>query len=118
MKKSILLSSLLVLVTTVTFSVKGLVTPTEPDNTAQSEVPISSHTASFYIEGMTCALCPVTVSKAIRSVDGVSDVSIDYEAKTAIVAFSPELTTIEIIGAASIESGYPAVLIDSKPAKI
>ncbi|MGE4218978.1 MAG: heavy-metal-associated domain-containing protein [Alphaproteobacteria bacterium] len=64
--------------------------------------------AIFAVENMTCALCPVTVKKAMEQVDGVRSVEIDFAAKTATVAFDPSVTSIEAIAAASTDAGYPA----------
>ena len=64
--------------------------------------------ASFAIENMTCAMCPITVKKAIEGVSGVSAVEIDFEAKTARVAFDPRQTNESEIAAASTNAGYPA----------
>ncbi len=66
--------------------------------------------ATFSIENMTCALCPVTVKKAMEQVNGVQSVEIDFAAKTATVAFDPAVTNIKAIGAASTNAGYPATV--------
>lgn len=63
----------------------------------------------FAIENMTCALCPVTVKKAMEGVPGVKSVVIDFEAKTATVTFDGTTTTAALIAAASTNAGYPAV---------
>lgn len=68
----------------------------------------SEHTATFDVPGMTCALCPVTVRKAMESVEGVRLVTVDFEARTATVVFDPSGATIESIAAASENAGYPA----------
>jgi len=65
-------------------------------------------TATFDVPGMTCALCPVTVRKAMEGVEGVRQVDIDFDARTATVVFDPSVTTIEAIAAASANAGYPA----------
>ncbi|PKP77123.1 MAG: heavy metal transporter [Alphaproteobacteria bacterium HGW-Alphaproteobacteria-3] len=67
-------------------------------------------TRTFAIENMTCALCPVTVKKAMQGVDGVSSVDIDFDAKTATVAFDPAVTNADTIAAASTNAGYPAAV--------
>ena len=85
------------------------------DNNTNAKVVAEEKTANFNVENMTCAICPITVSKAVKSIEGVRAVSVDYEAKTMTVAFNPELTTIEIIGAASTNAGYPAELISKIP---
>jgi periplasmic mercuric ion binding protein len=64
--------------------------------------------ASFSVENMTCATCPISVKKAMMRVAGVTSVDIDYGAKTATVVFDPALTTPEEIAAASTDVGYPA----------
>lgn len=65
-------------------------------------------TATFKIENMTCALCPVTVKKAMEGVEGVKSVAIDFDAKTATVVFDPSVTAADTIAAASTDIGYPA----------
>lgn len=65
-------------------------------------------TTTFAVENMTCALCPVTVKTAMERVGGVRSVEIDFNAKTATVAFDPSMTTVEAIAAASTNAGYPA----------
>ncbi len=70
----------------------------------------SEQTATFDVPGMTCALCPVTVRKAMEGVEGVREVEVDFEARTATVVFDPSVTTIEAIAAASANAGYPAAV--------
>ena len=65
-------------------------------------------TKVFSIKNMTCALCPITVRKAMEGVAGVKSVSVDFDAKTATVTFDPSATTAGEIGAASTNAGYPA----------
>ena len=60
------------------------------------------------VKRMTCALCPITVAKAIRAVDGVTDVSVDYKTKRAIVRYDDAATTVRAIAQASTSAGYPA----------
>jgi mercuric ion binding protein len=69
---------------------------------------VSTQTAILAVENMTCALCPVTVKKAMEQVKGVHSVRIDFAAKTATVVFDPAVTSVEAIAAASANAGYPA----------
>lgn len=69
---------------------------------------VGMQTATFTIENMTCALCPVTVKSAMEGVKGVSSVQVDFDAKTATVVFNPVVTTAEAIAASSTNAGYPA----------
>jgi mercuric ion binding protein len=84
----------------------GLLLRSPPPPEASKPAAAALH-ATFAIENMTCATCPITVRRAMGRVDGVSSVSVDFEAKTARVAFGPS-TTIAAIAAASTNAGYPA----------
>lgn len=64
--------------------------------------------ASFAVENMTCATCPITVRKAMEGVAGVSEVTTDFAAKTARATFDPNQTNADTIAAASTNAGYPA----------
>lgn len=66
-------------------------------------------TVAFSVENMTCALCPVTVKRAMEGVEGVRSVEIDFDARTATVIFDPSVTDAGAIGAASANAGYPAI---------
>lgn len=70
----------------------------------------AQQTATFDVPGMTCALCPVTVRKAMEGVEGVRQVEVDFESRTATVVFDPSVTTVEAIAAASANAGYPATV--------
>jgi len=81
------------------------VTAIETVTAAQEEI------VTFAVENMTCATCPITVRTAMRRVEGVQSVDVDFDAKTATVTFDPSVTTPEQIGAASANAGYPAQAI-------
>lgn len=68
----------------------------------------AQQTATFAVEKMYCALCPVTVTKAIERVDGVSAVEVDFDRKEAVVTYDDEVTNPDAIAAASTNAGYPA----------
>jgi mercuric ion binding protein len=69
-------------------------------------------TATFDVEKMTCATCPIAVRKAMLRVDGVKEVNVDLDSKTAVVTYDAELTTPAAIGSASTDVGFPASLRD------
>ena len=52
-------------------------------------VPVTAEEQSvtLAVDKMFCAMCPITVTKAMKKVDGVSSVQVDYETKTAVVIF-------------------------------
>lgn len=83
-----------------------------PSVSAQSAATqvAAAQSATFAVENMTCALCPVTVKKAMEKVNGVQSVRIDFDAKTATVVFDPAVTSFEAINAASTVAGYPATV--------
>ena len=62
------------------------------------------------VENMTCALCPITVSKAIKSIDGVADVKVDMDNKTATVVYDDAIAQLAEIADASTFAGYPAAV--------
>lgn len=64
--------------------------------------------ASFIVENMTCATCPIVVKKAMGGVKGVRSVKVDFDSKTAKVEFDPKVTNAAAIAAASTNAGYPA----------
>ena len=75
---------------------------------AAVQIAASERTATFAVENMTCALCPVTVRKAMAQVKGVKSVKIDFDAQTAMVVFDPAVATPAQIAEASKNAGYPA----------
>ncbi|MGH7128969.1 MAG: cation transporter, partial [Planctomycetaceae bacterium] len=68
----------------------------------------AEQTVSFDVAKMTCALCPLTVRKAMERVDGVRQVEVDYDSKTATVTFDDTRTGAAEIAQASTNAGYPA----------
>lgn len=54
--------------------------------------------ASFEIEGMKCAMgCAKVIEKNINQMDGVKEVKVDFESKTATVSFDEQLASPEKI---------------------
>lgn len=77
---------------------------------SEAKAVSASREVTFSIAKMTCALCPVTVRKAMEKVAGVKDVKVDFATRTATVIFDPARTTIAEIALASANAGYPARL--------
>lgn len=67
-----------------------------------------TQTATFAVENMTCATCPITVRRAMAGVEGVRSVEVDFDTRTATVVFDPRVTNPAAIAAASTNAGYPA----------
>lgn len=111
MKRKLITSlSLLAVIGTLTAIGSVVLSPSMSGALAQhaTSQTVAAETATFTVENMTCALCPVTVKKAMAGVNGVNSVTVDFEAKTATVVFDPSVTSAESIAAASTGAGYPA----------
>ena len=74
--------------------------------------PDGAETVSFTVEKMTCATCPIAVRKAMERVDGVKEVKVDFDSKTAVVTYDAAMTDATAIGAASTDVGFPATVRD------
>ncbi len=72
--------------------------------------PNQQQTVTLNIENMTCALCTVTIKKALQKVDGVQQVTVDYDAKTAVVTFDSKKTDSAALIKATTDAGYPGSL--------
>ncbi|MFN3280321.1 MAG: heavy-metal-associated domain-containing protein [Tabrizicola sp.] len=85
--------------------------------TAQSATEAAPTLAevAFQVPGMTCALCPLTVRKAMGAVPGVQSVEVDFAARRARVVYDPALTDAATIATASADAGYPALVEDQTP---
>ena len=65
-------------------------------------------TVTLDVQNMTCAVCPITVKKALERVPGVIDAKVDFDKKTARVSLDPEKTTPAALTKATAEAGYPS----------
>lgn len=71
-------------------------------------------TVTLSVPGMYCAVCPITVKKALEKVPGVSKVRVSYEKKEALVTFDDAKTTIDALEDATFEAGYESKLKGTK----
>ena len=69
-----------------------------------------SKTVTLSVPGMDCEACPITVSKALKKVDGVEKVAASLERKEAVVTFNDAKTTVEALQKATTNAGYPSTL--------
>lgn len=70
-------------------------------------------TVVLEVDDMTCNMCPITVKKALRKMDGVKKVSAKYEGGGegwAKVTFDPNLVDVDDLTFATEEAGYPSRL--------
>ena len=82
--------------------------------TNSAAVADSHQTVTFDVEKMTCATCPIAVRKAMERVDGVKEVEVSLENKSAVVTFDSSVTTATEIGEASTDVGFPAIVRGEK----
>ena len=72
----------------------------------------AEQTVTLDVDKMFCALCPVTVTKALENAEGVSAVQVDFTTKQAVVTLEATMTNWEHVASASTNAGYPATLTD------
>ena len=62
------------------------------------------------LPSMNCAVCPITVKKALEKVDGVDFVEVTYKTKLATVKFENTVTSIDALISATTNAGFPSTL--------
>lgn len=70
-------------------------------------------TITLYVDKMTCNMCPVTVKKALKKIDGVTEVMAKYEGEGngwAKVTFESSKVSVDDLTFATEEAGYPSRL--------
>lgn len=60
------------------------------------------------VPAMNCALCPVSVKKALERVPGVLEAKADLATKSAEAKYDPEKASPEALARAVTHAGYPA----------
>lgn len=69
-----------------------------------------SRTVTLDVTKMDCAVCPITVRKALEKVPGVENAKVDFKSKRAIVAFDPAKTSPEALARATADAGFPSTV--------
>ena len=70
----------------------------------------ATKTVTLAIPSMTCPVCPITVKKALKAVPGVSQVSVNYAKKDAVVSFDDSKTSVAALTKATTDAGFPSKL--------
>ena len=65
-------------------------------------------TVTLDVQNMTCAVCPITVKRALERVAGVTDAKVDFDKKTASVSFDPDKANLATLTKATTDAGYPS----------
>ena len=71
-------------------------------------------TVSLSVPGMYCAVCPITVKKALEKVPGVTGVEVSFEKKEAQVTYDDTKANVSKLEDATFEAGYPSHIKGAK----
>jgi copper ion binding protein len=67
---------------------------------------MSFTTATFHIDGMTCQGCVASVTRALKTLSGVTDVTVSLNDKRATVQYDDTQTTPAALIAAIEDAGF------------
>jgi len=67
-------------------------------------------TVTLSIPGMDCPVCPITVKKALSQVSGVSQTTVNFERRQAVVTFDDSKTNVGALTESTKNAGYPSTL--------
>jgi mercuric ion binding protein len=70
-------------------------------------------TVTLSVPDMYCAICPITVKKALGEVAGVTKTEVNLEKREATVTFDDSRTNIDALTHATRDAGYPSTLAES-----
>ena len=77
---------------------------------ASSGAWAGTSTATLAVTRMDCAVCPITVRKALEKVPGVGSAKVDLKTQRAVVTFDPARTRPEALTKATTDAGFPSSL--------
>lgn len=69
-----------------------------------------SKTVTLNVPGMYCEMCPATVSKALKKVNGVEKVAASFATKEAVVTFDDAKANVDKLREATAKAGYPSTV--------
>jgi mercuric transport protein len=72
-------------------------------------------TATLYADKIYCDACAAVITKALRNVGGVSNVSVDVEHKEVSVQFDPTKASVDDLTAATAKKGFPSTVRKVSP---
>lgn len=71
-------------------------------------------TVTLAVPDMNCAVCPITVKKALLKVKGVKAVQVEFDQRLAKIKFDDAQTTVAGLTQATTDAGYPSSVVDKK----
>ena len=87
-----------ILFTSCKENAKEAAVTTETKKEKKIVAAVKPETATFNIEGMTCAVgCAKTIEEELTGLDGIQKASVDFDKKTATIEFDATLQTPEKI---------------------
>lgn len=72
-------------------------------------------TVTLSVPSMDCAVCPITVKKALMQVPGVGRAEVDFPKRTATVTFDDAKASVDDLTRATKDAGYPSKLAAGTP---
>ncbi len=72
----------------------------------------AQRSVTLAVDGMTCASCPYIVKQTLAGVSGVSDVTVSFKKKTAVVVFDDSKTNTAALRTATTNVGFPSRVIE------
>jgi len=70
-----------------------------------------TRTVKLSVPSMNCAMCSITVRKALEKVDGVKQADVDYKTKSAVVIYDDQKTNVDLLAKATQDAGFPSTEI-------
>lgn len=83
-------------------------------STAQAEVQAATGTkVALTVEGMHCGDCSTKVSAALKGIDGVVAVAVDYQTGRTEIAYDAKKVTLDAMLKAVTDTGFKAQKADA-----
>jgi mercuric ion binding protein len=70
----------------------------------------AQRTVTLTVNNMYCEACPYMVKKTLEHVPGVSQVSVSFKEKTAVVVFDDAKSNVSDLTSATAKAGFPSEL--------
>ncbi len=67
-------------------------------------------TVTLSIPSMDCPVCPITVKKALTQISGVSQATVNFDKRQAVVTFDDAKTHVGALTESTKNAGYPSTL--------
>ena len=82
--------------------------------TASTALAEGRRTVTLDVTNMDCAVCPITVRKALEKAPGVTSATVEFATKRAEVIFDPAKSSVDTLMKATADAGYPSHVIQER----